>query len=78
MAGVFTWVRNIVRIAEYAQGFNGFIMKHEFMLYVFDASFMAIVVFLYLVVHPGRLVRQARNYGGGKFMSDSMPMVERS
>lgn len=73
IAGALTWIRNIVRVVEYAQGFNGFVMKHEFMLYVFDASFMAIVVYLYLIIHPGRLIKQAKRMN--KF-GDSVPMME--
>lgn len=75
IAGLFTWVRNIVRIAEYAQGFNGFVMVHEFMLYVFDALFMTVVVFLYLAIHPARLVRKSKMTN--KFMGDAVPMMNR-
>ena len=75
IAGLLTVVRNIVRICEYAQGFNGFIMKHEFMLYTFDATFMTIVVYLYAVVHPGRLVKQVKKYETGILLGDTVPMV---
>lgn len=76
LASLFILVRNIVRIFEYAQGFNGFIMKHEIMLYLFDASLMASTVLIYVLIHPGRLVRQANRSQVGKLMGDTMPMVE--
>lgn len=33
---------------------------HEVFLYVFDAALMAIVMGIFLVVYPGKLVREAR------------------
>lgn len=53
-------VRNVFRIFEYAQGNNGFIAKHEAILYVFDAALMFVVMVALLVVHPGRLIRSIR------------------
>ena len=53
-------VRNLVRIVEFLQGNDGFIINHEFMLYVFDGSFMLFVVFLFTITHPGRLFKAAR------------------
>ncbi|KAK2931912.1 RTA-like protein [Fusarium oxysporum f. sp. vasinfectum] len=34
---IAVWLRNLVRVIEFAQGFHGFIMEHESMLYIFDA-----------------------------------------
>jgi hypothetical protein len=50
-------VRNIVRIVEYAQGGEGFIVTHEVMIYIFDAFLMFFVVLIFAVIHPGWLVR---------------------
>ena len=36
-------------------GNTGWILRHEFMLYVFDAALMLCVVGLFLVMHPGKL-----------------------
>lgn len=53
-------VRNIVRIVEFLQGGDGFIATHEPMLYIFDGSFMFFVVLIFVVIHPGKLFKEAR------------------
>ena len=55
-------VRNIVRIVEFTQSGDGYIAMHESMLYLFDGSFMLFVSVLFLLVHPGRLLREARRF----------------
>ena len=50
-------VRNIVRVVEYAEGFRGWIITHEFMLFVFDALPMLCLVVLLFVFHPARLLQ---------------------
>jgi hypothetical protein len=59
LSGVFV-VRNLVRIIEFLQGGDGYIVTHESMLYVFDGTFMLLVAGLLVFVHPGRLFRDAR------------------
>ncbi|KAI1743191.1 RTA1-domain-containing protein [Xylaria scruposa] len=53
-------VRSIVRTVEYVQGPEGFVISHEVFIYVFDAAPMWLVMAIYTVLHPGRLVRDAR------------------
>ncbi|KAF1987649.1 RTA1 like protein [Aulographum hederae CBS 113979] len=55
-------LRSLARSIEYAQGPRGTIAKHEVYLYVFDATMMLIVVAVFLVVHPGRLIRAAERH----------------
>lgn len=55
---VAIWVRNLVKAIELSQGFYGFVSQHEFMLYIFDASLMLLVMVLFAVLHPGRLLQQ--------------------
>ncbi|ETS77836.1 hypothetical protein PFICI_09898 [Pestalotiopsis fici W106-1] len=55
---VMVWVRNLVKAIEFAQGFYGFVSQHEAMLYVFDAALMLGVMIIFLVLHPGVLLRQ--------------------
>lgn len=52
-------VRNFVRIIEFKQGDNAFLIGHESMLYLFDGGFMLVIVLMMALVHPGRLVRKA-------------------
>ncbi len=48
-------VRNIVRGAEFIEGFEGSIIRHEVYLYVFDALPMVAVMGVFCVLYPGRL-----------------------
>ncbi|SPJ81554.1 related to 7-aminocholesterol resistance protein [Fusarium torulosum] len=50
-------IRSIVRAVEYLQGPDGFVLGHEVFIYLFDASLMFLVMLLFLVIHPGRLVK---------------------
>ncbi|CAK7227813.1 hypothetical protein SCUCBS95973_006668 [Sporothrix curviconia] len=56
-------VRNIVRVAEFIEGFDGYIILHEAFLYVFDALPMAAVMAIFNGWHPSRLVK---NVAGGR------------
>ncbi|KAI9730418.1 MAG: hypothetical protein M1834_005928 [Cirrosporium novae-zelandiae] len=53
-------VRSIFRIIEYMMGNSGWILEHEFMLYVFDTTLMLVVVVVFLVQHPGKLFLDAK------------------
>lgn len=53
-------LRNLVRAIEYGQGGGGSIASNEVFLYVFDGALMLIVMAVYLVVHPGLLLRKIR------------------
>ncbi|KAI1765281.1 RTA1-domain-containing protein [Hypoxylon sp. FL1150] len=55
-------VRSIVRTIEYLQGEEGVIISHEVFIYLFDAVPMFLIMAVYLVLHPGRLVKQARHH----------------
>lgn len=48
-------VRSIFRVVEYLMGNNGFLLRHEYLLYIFDATLMFFVMLLFLLVHPSRL-----------------------
>lgn len=55
IASVLIMIRNLVRVVEYCQGTEGYIMTHEAFLYIFDALLM-FVAFAYLNwKHPGDL-----------------------
>ncbi|KAI0100978.1 putative RTA1 domain protein [Nemania sp. FL0031] len=58
-------VRSIVRAAEYLQGEGGTIMSNEVFIYLFDATLMWLVMVAFLVLHPGRLIRHARQLSRG-------------
>lgn len=56
-------IRNFVRIIEFRQGDDGFLISHESMLYVFDGGFMLVIVFMMATVHPGHLVKTVKRIG---------------
>ncbi|KAK5689536.1 hypothetical protein LTR97_012876 [Elasticomyces elasticus] len=47
-------VRNVARVAEFIEGFEGFIILHEVFLYVFDAVPMLVVSFAFNFWYPGQ------------------------
>ncbi|KAL6944528.1 hypothetical protein ACO0RG_001265 [Hanseniaspora osmophila] len=44
IASVFIFIRSIVRVAEFGQGFDGYIASHEVFLYVFDGLLMLLTL----------------------------------
>ncbi|KAJ9609818.1 hypothetical protein H2200_006147 [Cladophialophora chaetospira] len=54
LASVFIMIRSIVRVAEFVQGFEGSIIRHEVYLYVFDALPMLAVMGVLGVWYPGQ------------------------
>lgn len=50
--GVLIMARSIFRVAEYAQGADGFLLGHEYFLYIFDAVLMLTVMVVLNVIHP--------------------------
>ena len=50
---VLFFIRNIFRLVEYAQGWNGYIFRHAAFAYVFDSTTMLLVCLILIVVHPG-------------------------
>lgn len=46
-------VRSIFRVAEFVEGNDGFIMKREYLLYIFDACLMALTGIVLALVYPG-------------------------
>ncbi|GKZ34473.1 hypothetical protein AbraIFM66950_004748 [Aspergillus brasiliensis] len=46
-------VRSIYRVVEYAMGYNGYLLTHEWPLYVFDCVLMWLVMVIWAVRYPG-------------------------
>jgi hypothetical protein len=57
---VLIFIRSVFRVVEYAQGNDGFLMRHEVFLYVFDSALMLGVMVALNVVYPGKLLSQRR------------------
>jgi hypothetical protein len=54
-ASVLIILRSIFRVAEYVQGSEGELLKHEIYLFVFDAALMWILMVVLNVIHPGEI-----------------------
>lgn len=63
-ACAFIMIRSIVRVAEFVEGFSGFIMLHEEFLYVFDAVPMLAVALIFNIWYPSSFSTQVRKSAG--------------
>lgn len=57
-------VRSVVRGVELLQGPQGVVGRNEVFVYVFDAVPMLVVMVVFLVLHPERVVREVRGLEG--------------
>ncbi|CRG83388.1 Protein RTA1 [Talaromyces islandicus] len=48
-------IRSVVRVVEYVEGYDGFLMAHEVFIYVFDAFLMFIVMLTMHFIHPSQV-----------------------
>lgn len=48
-------IRSVVRVVEYIQGYEGFLMKHEVFIYVFDALPMLATMLAMQYDHPSEI-----------------------
>lgn len=53
-------VRNIYRIVEFMMGQQGFLLEHEWPLYVFDGSLMILVMVGFFIWYPAHLQPSSR------------------
>lgn len=49
--------RSIFRVVEYLMGNDGFLLKHEYFLYIFDAAPMFVEMLLFVWIHPSEITR---------------------
>jgi hypothetical protein len=62
----FIMIRSIVRVVEFVEGFDGFIILHEVFLYVLDAVPMLAVMLILNVCHPSSFSTRARKTAADK------------
>ncbi|BCS03169.1 RTA1 domain-containing protein [Aspergillus luchuensis] len=55
ISSILIFVRSIVRVVEYLQGYDGYLMKHEAFIYVFDALLMFLAMEVLQFVHPSQV-----------------------
>lgn len=49
-------VLSVFRAIEYLQGFDGYLLRHEAYLYIFDAVLMFLVMVLFNYIHPSEIL----------------------
>ena len=58
-------IRSVFRTVEYVQGNNGYLLRKELWLYIFDATLMWLTIALMNIIHPSEVKALLR---GGKPM----------
>lgn len=71
LVSVLIFIRSIVRVVEYAQGNDGYIMTREVFLYIFDALVMWLAMITMNWVHPSEVAAYLR---GGKAFTRAWKM----
>ncbi|KAF5667247.1 RTM1-like protein [Fusarium heterosporum] len=65
-ASLLIMVRSMFRAIEYLQGFDGYLLRHELYLYIFDAFLMLLVMILFNWFHPAEITRILEGRGTTK------------
>lgn len=60
-ANMLIMIRSVFRLIEYAMGNNGYLLRHEVFLYVFDGTLMLMTMIIFNIFHPSGLISR-----GGK------------
>lgn len=53
---ILIFIRSIFRVVEFIQGFNGWLISHEWTLFAFDGSLMVLVLLVLYFKHPSSLL----------------------
>lgn len=62
LVSLLIMIRSAVRVVEYIEGNEGFILSHEVFLYIFDGTMMLIAVAIFNVFHPSELIPGSKSY----------------
>lgn len=73
ISSALIFIRSVFRVVEYSQGNNGWLIKREWTLYIFDATLMWVVLVIFNVWHPSHVEAL---YKGGKYCERGMKIVE--
>ncbi|GAB7366757.1 hypothetical protein MBLNU230_g0711t2 [Neophaeotheca triangularis] len=72
---ILIFVRSIVRVVEFIQGFDGYIISREWYLYIFDALVMWIAMVVMNLIHPSEVAAHIRGSGIASKRGYKMEMV---
>ncbi|KAK0197505.1 RTA1 like protein-domain-containing protein [Armillaria mellea] len=64
-ASTMIMVRSVFRVVEYAGGNDGYLMRSEVWLYIFDSVLMSGVITLFIICHPSDYLRVTEEYRMG-------------
>ncbi|RHZ43121.1 RTA1 domain-containing protein [Aspergillus thermomutatus] len=73
-ACVLILIRSVFRVVEFVQGNAGFIMSHEYLLYVFDAFLMALTGIALGLVFPGSFISRRSRWGRRNIPEDALAL----
>ncbi|KAL2788281.1 RTA1 like protein-domain-containing protein [Aspergillus keveii] len=59
-ANILIMIRSVFRLIEYAMGNNGYLLRREAFLYVFDGVLMLVAMVLFNFVHPSGAIQRGR------------------
>lgn len=65
---ILIFIRSVVRVVEFSQGFPGYIFSHQIFIYVFDAIPMFAVMLILNWVHPSDMKRATEGGTGIKWL----------
>ncbi|KAL4954896.1 RTA1 like protein-domain-containing protein [Aspergillus filifer] len=54
-SSILILIRSIFRVIEYLQGYDGYLLRNEAFIYVFDALLMFFVLVVFVTVHPSEV-----------------------
>ncbi|CAI7664140.1 unnamed protein product [Penicillium pancosmium] len=55
VASILILIRSVIRVVEYIQGYDGYLMKTEAFIYVFDALLMFVTMLVLQYAHPSEV-----------------------
>lgn len=73
VVSIMIFIRSIIRVVEYVQGYDGYIFSHEAFIYVFDGLVMWCAMLMMNWIHPSEVAGYIR---GGKVFVNAWRMED--
>lgn len=54
-SSILVLVRSVIRVVEYIQGTDGYLMNNEVFIYVFDGLLMFVLMIIFVIIHPSEV-----------------------
>ena len=61
---ILIWIRSLFRVIEFGMGNDGYLLRNEAFLYVFDATLMFLAMSFLNLVHPAGFVQPKSKFAG--------------